>query len=147
MAEGQGGIENWLLFAEAVGLSRQEVLEERHLLPGVRFAVDAYVTFARTKPWMEAVASSLTELFVPDLMRERIDAFERHYTWIDSAGLIYLRTRLTQAPRDSSHALDILMRYCLTREQQERAIAALVFKCDVLWSMLESIHYAFVEGK
>src|SRR5260370_28049861 len=108
-AEGQGGIENWLLFAEAVGLSRQEVLEERHLLPGVRFAVDAYVTFARTKPWMEAVASSLTELFVPDLMRERIDAFERHYTWIDSAGLTYLKTRLTQAPRDLSHAIEILM--------------------------------------
>jgi pyrroloquinoline-quinone synthase len=80
-------------------------------------------------------------------MRERIDAFERHYTWIDSAGLIYLKTRLTQAPRDSSHALDILMRYCRTREQQERAIAALAFKCDILWSMLESIHYAFVEGK
>src|SRR6266480_5517899 len=146
-AEGQGGIENWLLFAESVGLSRQEVLEERHLLPGVRFAVDAYVTFARTKPWMEAMASSLTELFAPDLMRERIAAFERHYTWIDSAGLTYLKTRLTQAPRDSSQALDILMRYCRTREQQERAIAALAFKCDVLWSMLESIHYAFVEGK
>jgi pyrroloquinoline-quinone synthase len=123
------------------------VLEERLLLPGVRFSVDAYVTFARTKPWMEAVASSLTELFAPDLMRERIDAFERHYTWIDSAGLTYLKTRLTQAPRDSSHAIDILMRYCRTREQQERAIAALAFKCDILWSMLESIHYAFVEGK
>lgn len=146
-AEGQGGIENWLLLAEAVGLSRQEVLEERLLLPGVRFAVDAYVTFARTKPWMEAVASSLTELFAPDLMRERLDAFERYYTWIDSAGLTYLKTRLTQAPRDSSQALDILMRYCRTREQQERAIAALAFKCDILWSMLESIHYAFVEGK
>ena len=146
-AEGQGGIENWLLFAEAVGLSRQEVLEERLLLPGVRFAVDAYVTFARTKPWMEAMASSLTELFAPDLMRERIAAFERHYTWIDSADLTYLKTRLTQAPRDSSHAIDILMRYCRTREQQERAIAALAFKCDILWSMLESIHYAFVEGK
>src|SRR5712691_5554534 len=144
---GQGGIEDWLRFAEAVGLSREEVLDERHVVPGVRFAADAYVTFARTRPWIEAVAASLTEMFAPDLMRERIAAFERHYTWITSAGLTYLRTRLTQAPRDSSHALDILMRYCRTREQQERAIAALAFKCDILWSMLESIHYAFVEGK
>jgi pyrroloquinoline-quinone synthase len=141
-AEGQGGIENWLRLAEAVGLSRGEVLDERYVVPGVRFAVDAYVTFARTRPWIEAVAASLTEMFVPDLMQERLAAFEHHYTWVDPAGLIYLKTRLTQAPRDASHALDLMTCYCRTCEQQERAIAALVFKCDVLWSILEAIHHA-----
>lgn len=141
-AEGQGGIENWLRLAEAVGLSREEVLDERYVLPGVRFAVDAYVMFARTRPWIEAVAASLTEMFVPDLMQERLAAFEHHYTWVDPSGLTYLKTRLMQAPRDASYALDLVTRYCRTREQQERAIAALVFKCDVLWSILEAIHYA-----
>jgi pyrroloquinoline-quinone synthase len=141
-AEEQGGIEDWLRFAEAVGLSREEVLDERHVVPGVRFAVDAYVTFARTRPWIEAVAASLTELFAPDLMQERIAAFERHYTWVAPAGLTYLKTRLTQAPRDATYALDLVTRYCQTREQQQRAIAALEFKCDVLWSMLDAIHHA-----
>src|SRR5207245_8717082 len=85
-AAGQGGIEDWLKLAEAVGLSREAVLDERHLVPGVRFSVDAYVNFARTRPWIEAVAASLTELFAPDLMLERIAAFERHYTWVAPAG-------------------------------------------------------------
>jgi pyrroloquinoline-quinone synthase len=141
-AEGQGGIENWLRLTEAVGLTRQEVLDERYVVPGVRFAVDAYVTFARTRPWIEAVAASLTEMFAPNLMQERIAAFERHYTWIDPTGLTYLKTRLTQAPRDASYALSLVTRYCRTREQQERAIDALKFKCDVLWSMLDAIHHA-----
>ncbi len=145
-AEGQGGIEDWLRLAEAVGLSREEVLDERHVVPGVRFAVDAYVTFARMRPWTEAVAASLTELFVPDLMRERIAAFEHHYTWIDPIGLTYLKTRLTQAPRDAISALELVIQYCCTREQQERAIAALEFKCAVLWSMLDAIHHAHVAG-
>jgi len=140
-AEGQGGIEAWLRLAEAVGLSREEALDERHVLPGVRFAVDAYVTFARTRPWIEGVAASLTELFAPDLMRERVAAFERHYGWVDPAGLEYFRTRLQQAPRDAAYALDLVTRYCRTREQQERALAALEFKCDVLWSLLDAIHY------
>ena len=141
-ADGQGGIEDWLRLAEAVGLIRQEALEERYVVPGVRFAVDAYVTFARTRPWIEAVAASLTELFAPELMRERIAAFEQHYTWIDPAGLVYLRARLTQAPRDATHALGLVTEYCRTREQQERAIAALKFKCEVLWSMLDAIDRA-----
>lgn len=140
-AEGQGGIEDWLRLAEAVGLSREEVLDERHLVPGVRFAVDAYITFARTRPWIEAVAASLTELFAPDLMQERIAAFESHYNWVAPAGLTYLKTRLTQAPRDAIYALDLVTRYCQTRKQQQRAIAALEFKCDVLWSMLDAIHH------
>jgi pyrroloquinoline-quinone synthase len=146
-AEGQGGIEDWLRLAEAVGLSREEVLDERHVEPGVRFAVDAYVTFARRRPWIEAVAASLTERFAPDLMKERIAAFERHYTWVDPSGLSYLRTRLIQAPRDASQALELVVQYCRTREQQERAIAAVTFKCDVLWSMLDAIHHAQMDIK
>ena len=144
-AEGQGSIEAWLRLAEAVGLSRPEVLDERHVVPGVRFAGDAYVTFARTRPWIEAVAASLTELFAPDLMSERIAAFERSYTWVDSAGLAYFKARLQQAPRDATYALELVTRYCRTREQQERAIAALSFKCDVLWSMLDAIQHAYAQ--
>jgi pyrroloquinoline-quinone synthase len=140
--EGQGGIEAWLRLVEAVGLKRSEILEGKHLLPGVRFSVDASVTFARTRPWIEAVAATLTEVFAPDLMKERIAAFERYYPWVDDAGLAYFRSRLTQAPRDATHALELVKRYCTTRAQQERAIAALVFKCDVLWSVLDTIHHA-----
>jgi pyrroloquinoline-quinone synthase len=144
-ADGQGGIEAWLRLAEAVGLSRQEVLDERHVVPGVRFAGDAYVTFARTRPWIEAVAASLTELFAPDLMSERIAAFERSYIWVDPAGLAYFKARLQQAPRDATYALELVTQYCRTREQQERAIAALSFKCDVLWSMLDAIQHAYAQ--
>ena len=109
----------------------------------MRFAVDAYVTFARTRPWTEAVASSLTELFAPDLMAERLAAFEQHYPWIDRQALAYFRTRLSKAPRDSEHALEVVTRYCLTPEQQAAAVAALSFKCDVLWSMLDAIEQAY----
>ena len=141
-APGEGGIEAWLRLAEAVGLTRAEVEDERHVLPGVRFAVDAYVQFARAKPWVEAVASSLTELFAPDLMARRLAAFERHYPWIDRAGLSYFRTRLELAPRDAEHALEIVVAHCRTEEQRERALAALSFKCDVLWSVLDAIDSA-----
>ena len=142
-AESEGGIEAWLRLGEAAGLTREEMSDERHVVPGVRFAVDAYVTFARTRPWVEAVASSLTELFAPDLMAERLAAFERYYTWLDPAGLAYFRNRLTQAPRDSEHALEVVMEHCLTPEEQARAVAALSFKTDVLWSMLDAIDRAY----
>jgi pyrroloquinoline-quinone synthase len=137
------GIDTWLLLAEAVGLTQAEVLDERHVVPGVRFAVDAYVTFARTRPWTEAVASSLTELFAPDLMAERLAAFERHYRWIDPRGLAYFRTRLTQAPRDAGHALEVVKRFCRTPQERAGAVAALSFKNDVLWSMLDAIDQAY----
>jgi pyrroloquinoline-quinone synthase len=140
---GEGGIEAWLSLGEAVGLTRAEVADERHVVPGVRFAVDAYVTFARTRPWVEAVASSLTELFAPDLMAERLAAFERHYPWIDPAGLAYFRARLTQAPRDSEHALEVVTEYCRTPAERAGAVAALSFKNDVLWSMLDAIDHAY----
>lgn len=141
----EGGIEAWLRLGEAVGLTREEMQEERHLVPGVRFAVDAYVRFARTRPWVEAVASSLTELFAPDLMAERLAAFERYYPWIDRDGLAYFRARLTQAPRDAEHALEVVTDYCRSAEEQARAVAALSFKCDVLWSILDSIDRAYPE--
>jgi pyrroloquinoline-quinone synthase len=144
-AEGGGGIEAWLRLAEATGLTRPEVTDERHVVPGVRFAVDAYLTFARTRPWVEAVASSLTELFAPDLMAVRLAAFERHYPWIDPRGLAYFRARLTQAPRDSEHALQVVTEYCRTPAEQAAAVAALSFKCDVLWSMLDAIDRAYAD--
>jgi pyrroloquinoline-quinone synthase len=140
---GGGGIESWLRLGEAVGLAREEITDERHLLPGVRFAVDAYVTFTRTRPWVEAVASSLTELFAPTLMAERLAAFERHYSWIDPAALAYFRARIEQAPRDCEHGLEVVREYCLTPESQAGAIASLSFKCDVLWSMLDAIDQAY----
>ncbi|HEV2126382.1 MAG TPA: pyrroloquinoline-quinone synthase PqqC [Chloroflexota bacterium] len=142
-ADGEGGIEAWLRLGEAAGLTREALWDERHVVPGVRFAVDAYVTFARTRPWVEAVASSLTELFAPDLMAERLDAFERFYTWIDPAGLAYFRARLTQAPRDSEHALEVVTEHCRTPDEQARAVAALSFKNDVLWSMMDAIDRAY----
>lgn len=142
---GEGGIEAWLRLGDAVGLTRQELCDERHVAPGVRSAVDDYVTFARTRPWVEAVASSLTELFAPDLMAERIVAFERFYTWIDPEGLAYFRARLDQAPRDAEHALEVVTEHCRSAKDRERAVVALSFKCDVLWRMLDAIDEAHPE--
>lgn len=144
-APGRGGIEAWLRLGEACGLTRDEIADHRHLVPGVRFAVDAYVTFARTRPWVEAVASSLTELFAPDLMADRVAAFEQHYTWIAPDGLAYFRARLEQAPRDSEHALEVVTQNCLTPLDRDAAVAALSFKCDVLWSMMDAIEKAHAE--
>jgi pyrroloquinoline-quinone synthase len=138
-----GGIEAWLRLGEACGLPRAELVEDRHLRPGVCFAVDAYVNFARTRPWPVAIASSLTELFAPDLMKRRLAAFERFYSWIDPRGLDYFRRRTTQAQRDSDEALAITLKYCNTPELQREAACGLKFKCDVLWSMLDAIHHAY----
>ena len=138
-AEGTGGIESWLRLGEALGVSRVALESERAVLPGVRYAVDAYVNFARQRPWIEAVASSLTELFGPAAIRVRLEALERHYPWIDHAGLEYYRTRLVKAPRDADYALGLLVERCRTREQQDRAVDALNFKLDMLWAQLEAI--------
>jgi pyrroloquinoline-quinone synthase len=137
--DGTGGIESWLRLGEALGVSRGELLSEQRVLPPVRYAVDAYVSFARQKPWIEAVASSLTELFGPAAIRVRLEALERHYEWIDPAGLEYFRTRLVKAPRDAQYALELTVERCRTREQQERAVAALRFKTEMLWAQLEAI--------
>jgi pyrroloquinoline-quinone synthase len=136
---GAGGIESWLRLGEALGMARAELLSERRVLPAVRYAVDAYVNFARQKPWIEAVASSLTELFGPGAIRVRLAALEARYPWIDPAGLEYFRARLVQAPRDAQYALRLVVERCLTREQQERAVAALRFKTEMLWAQLEAI--------
>jgi pyrroloquinoline-quinone synthase len=134
-----GGIDSWLRLGEALGVSRGELESERRVLPPVRYAVDAYVSFARRKPWIEAVASSLTELFGPAAIRVRLEALERHYEWIDPAGLEYFRTRLVKAPRDAQYALDLTVERCLTREQQDAAVAALRFKTEMLWAQLDAI--------
>ncbi len=142
-ADNEGGIEAWLRFGGACGLSRNELLEDRQLQPGVRFAVDAYVNFARTQPWPIAIASSLTELFAPDLMAARLSAFEKFYPWVDPHGLDYFRRRTTQAQRDSNETLTITLEYCNTPELQREAVRALEFKCDVLWLMLDAIHHGY----
>jgi len=136
---GAGGIESWLRLGDALGVDRDELESERRVLPGVRYAVDAYVDFARRKPWIEAVASSLTGLFGPGAIRVRLAALEAHYPWIDRAGLTYFRDRLEQAPRDADYALGLVVERCVTREQQERAVAALRFKTEVLWAQLDAI--------
>ena len=143
--DGTGGTESWLRLGEALGVARDELTAERGVLPAVRYAVDAYVNFARTRPWVEAVASSLTELFAPDLMAERLAAFERWYPWIDPEGLAYFRARLEQAPRDCEHALEVVTAHCLSAESQARAVDALSFKCDVLWSLMDAIDRAYPE--
>jgi pyrroloquinoline-quinone synthase len=139
----EGGIGAWLRLGAACGLSRNALLKQSYVLPGVRYAVDAYVHFARSQPWPVAVASSLTELFAPDLMAKRLEAFERYYAWIDPAGLEYFRRRLIQAPRDSGEALKLALANCATRELQEAAVRALHFKCGLLWAMLDAVHSQF----
>jgi pyrroloquinoline-quinone synthase len=142
-----GGIEKWLRLGEATGLSRQDIESDRLLLPGVRFAVDAYVNFVATHPWIEGVASSLTELFAPTLMTTRLAAFEQHYRWIDPAALAYLRSRPPLATRDSEHGLSLVLEHCRTRAEQERAVAALRFKCDVLSAQLDAIYDACIAAR
>lgn len=141
-APGTGGIEMWIRLGQALGVPREEMEDERHVLPAVRMAAESYVTFCRTHSWIEAVASSLTELFAPDLMKRRIAAFAEHYPWVDRAGLEYFQSRLTQAPRDSRHGLALVQEYCLTADSQIRAFHALRFKIEMLWVMIDAIHNA-----
>jgi pyrroloquinoline-quinone synthase len=145
-APGTGGIELWIRLGEALGVPREEMEDERHVLPGVRLAAESYVTFCKTKPWVEAVASSLTELFAPDLMRKRIAAFPEHYPWIRAEALEYFKSRLVQAPRDSQQGLRLVQLHCTTVETQQRAFHALAFKLEMLWVMIDTIHKAYVES-
>ncbi len=135
----EGGIEAWLRLAEAMGVARTELVAQRRLLPGVRFAVDAYVQFCRSQPWLEAVAASLTELFAPLIVKERLAAMLSHYRWVDPAGLQYFRNRLHQAPRDAEYALALVTERLRSPHEQARAAAALEFKCDVLWCLLDAV--------
>jgi pyrroloquinoline-quinone synthase len=136
------GLAEWLSLAEAVGLTRGEVLDGRHALRGVRFAVDGYLTFCRTRPWTEAVAAALTELFSPEHMADRVAAWREHYDWIKPDGYAYFEHRIPVARADSAYTLGLVLEHCVTRAQQDAAIAALAFKCDVLGAMLDAIDYA-----
>lgn len=140
--DGDGGCARWLVLAEAVGLSREEITDERHVLPGVRFAVDSYVTFARTRPWIEGVASSLTELFAPQAMAARTAALKQHYSWINHDALGYFDSRINRAREECADALNIVLSHCPSRQHQDAAVRALEFKTEVLWSMLDAIEHA-----
>ena len=140
--DAEGGLEDWLVLAGAVGLSREEVRGEWHVRPGVRFAVDSYVGFCRARPWTEGAGAALTELFAPDLMADRLAVFRRHYRWINPAGFAYFEARIPYVRKDCEYTLGLVIEHCVTREQQDAAISALAFKCDVLWAMLDAIDYA-----
>ena len=141
--EDTGGIEAWLRLGEAVGLTRDEIISEQHILPGVRFAVDAYVSFARRASWQEAACSSLTELFAPTIHQKRLQAWPEHYPWIDSNGYKYFRSRLSEARRDVEHGLAITLDYFATYEQQQQALNILQLKLNILWSMLDAMQLAY----
>jgi pyrroloquinoline-quinone synthase len=141
---GEGGIERWLRLAEGVGLDRAYVASYDGVLPATRFACDAYVRFVREKSLLEAVASSLTELFAPDLHKTRIDALLAHYSFANEATLAYFRTRLVEAPKDVAFGLDYVLAHAHTHEEQMLCVAALRFKTDVLWAQLDALHHAYV---
>ncbi|MFD9632013.1 pyrroloquinoline-quinone synthase PqqC [Streptomyces violascens] len=136
---GTGGIERWIRLGEAAGITRERMWSGAEVLPGVRLAVDGYVNFCRLNPALDAVAASLTELSAPGIMRTRIDAFRDHYDWIEPGGLEYFRTRIEQGSRDSAEALLLVSGWARTRAEQERCVAALALKCDVLWSLLDAV--------
>jgi pyrroloquinoline-quinone synthase len=138
-----GGIESWLRLAEAVGLERGEVESLSRVLPGVRFAVDAYVNFARRAPWPEAVCSSLTEMFAPEIHKQRLAGWPEYYPWIDRAGLHYFQSRVSLARRDVELGLAITLERFKTRAEQERALNVLQFKLDVLWQMNDAMALAY----
>ena len=143
----EGGIEAWLRLGEAVGLTRAELISYERVLPGVRFAIDAYLSFARQATWQEAASSSLTELFAPKIHQKRLDNWPKHYPWIDQKGYGYFRQRLSEARRDVQHGLDVTLDYYRTRAEQERMLDILQFKLDVLWTMLDCMWMAYVENK
>lgn len=140
----EGGIERWLRLAEALGLSRDRVTSCQEVLPGVRYAVDAYLDLVRNRSLLEAVASSLTELFSRDLITLRMDALRQHYPWL-SGGLDYFEARLDQAPADARFAFQFVADHAHTHAQQEQAIQALREKCEILWAQLDAIYYAYVQ--
>ena len=139
----EGGIEAWTRLGEACGLTREEITSLKHVLPGVKFAVDAYVHFARTRPWQESVCASLTELFASQIHQDRLASWPRHYPWISADGLQYFRDRVGLARRDVEYGLQITLDSFGTRAQQERALDILQFKLDILWAMLDAIQTAY----
>jgi pyrroloquinoline-quinone synthase len=138
-----GGIEKWLRLVEATGLSRELAIRGEGILPATRYAADAYVDFVRSRSLLEAVASSLTELFSRTLIALRMDRLRQHYPWLAS-GLDYFQGRITQAPEDAEFALAWVVKHARTREEQDLALTALIAKCDILWAMLDAIYFAYV---
>jgi pyrroloquinoline-quinone synthase len=143
-ADREGGLSKWLTLAEAAGLGPDEVMSLRRVLPAVRFAVDAYVNLVESHSLVEAVASSLTELFAPELMAHRVAMLETHYPWFDRNALEYFRGRLVEAPRDVKFGLQYVVERCVTRDLQDRAAAVIATKCHILWSLLDAVHFAYV---
>lgn len=140
---GEGGLELWLRLAEGVGLAREDVRAHRRVLPAVRFACDAYVQLVRERSLVEAVASSLTEFFSPQIMTRRLAAWAEHYPWVDPEVLTYFRTRVDRARRDSEEALAFVLAEAQTRVLQERCLEAFVTKCEILWSLLDAVEHAY----
>ena len=142
--EGDGGIARWLRLTDGLGLDRDYVASTRGILPGTRFAVEAYVRFVRERSQLEAIASSLTELFSPMIISERVAGMLANYDFVTRETLAYFDKRPPQAERDSDFALDHVKRHATTPENQNAVLAALEFKCSVLWSMLDALSYAYV---
>jgi pyrroloquinoline-quinone synthase len=140
----EGGIEAWLRLCEACGLTREEVVSHRHLLPAVRLAANAYVEFARRAPWQVAVCSSLTEYFASSAQRARIGSWLQHYPWVDPSGLDYFKQYMGRAAKDAQATIDIAMKYLRTRKEQEEVIEAVRFKMDTLWVILDGVYLAYV---
>jgi pyrroloquinoline-quinone synthase len=139
----EGGIEAWIKLGEAVGLKREDITSLKHVSPGVRFAVDAYINFAKQRPWQESVCSSLTELFAPHIHQQRISSWPEVYPWINESGLSYFKKRLTEARRDVEQGLSVTLDYFSeSRAMQERALDILQFKLNVLWVIADSIMLA-----
>jgi coenzyme PQQ biosynthesis protein C len=145
--DGDGGIARWLKLTDGLGLEREFVTSLRGLLPATRFAVEAYVHFVREKTLLEAIASSLTELFSPVIIGERVEGMLKNYAFVTSDTLAYFSARPPQARRDSDFALDYVKHNARTAEQQQAVLQALVFKCEVLWAMLDALYHAYVDPK
>jgi len=141
----EGGIARWLALTDALGLDRDYVVSTEGVLPATKFAVEAYVHFVRERSLLEAVASSLTELFAPAIIADRVAGMLAHYDFVTAEALAYFDKRLTQAPQDAAFALDYVRQEALRADQQQAVLDALTFKCDVLWAQLDALHHAYVE--
>jgi pyrroloquinoline-quinone synthase len=143
--DGEGGLALWLELARGVGLDADEVKDFRSVLPGVRLVCDEYVQFVRESPILEAVASSLTELFAPALMARRLEAWKQHYPWVGSESLAYFQLRISRATVDSAYAVEFVVQHATTYAQQERCVEALIRKAEMLWAMLDCMYVSSVE--
>ena len=146
LQEGEGGLAQWVRLGEGVGLRREELVSLEHVLPAVRFACDAYVSLVRERSLVEAVASSLTEFFSPEIMSNRLKAWETHYPWVDPAMLEYFRGRIGRAKVDSGEAVEFVVAHATTRELQERCVEALIRKCEILWALVDAVSLAYPDA-